>query len=142
EAQFPVIEPYTTPASRALAVVSAIGYYFGFVPPGWLRRTWQMSELRNYLRALAGRPTEDLLVAALAHLASAAVSPFSAKPAVRAVRGDDTQLPRLPPDQRSRAPLAAASLTTVSVGSGSPVLTQAWEQRRPIATSHPRRWGE
>jgi signal transduction histidine kinase len=37
------------PVAQAAAAISAILFYAAFVPPRWLRRAWQMEELRGYL---------------------------------------------------------------------------------------------
>jgi hypothetical protein len=37
-----------------LPVLAGICYYLGFVPPGWLRRAWQLPELHHFLQAMAG----------------------------------------------------------------------------------------
>jgi signal transduction histidine kinase len=44
-----------------LAIVGcAVAFYIGFVPPRWLRRMWQLNELRDYLLASSrNRPAED-----------------------------------------------------------------------------------
>ncbi|GAB4204493.1 MAG: hypothetical protein OHK0022_29720 [Roseiflexaceae bacterium] len=45
--------PQLAPLWRSLAdlfgLFSAVGYYLGFAPPGWLRRSWQEPELRAFL---------------------------------------------------------------------------------------------
>jgi hypothetical protein len=37
-----------------LSALAAVSYYFGFTPPGWLTRTWQLPELHHFLQAIAG----------------------------------------------------------------------------------------
>lgn len=38
--------------SPALAIVCALAYYLGFVPPMWLRRSWQLQELYTFMGEL------------------------------------------------------------------------------------------
>lgn len=47
KAQFPSLG--ITPIAQVAAAVSAILFYAAFIPPRWLRRAWQMEELRGYL---------------------------------------------------------------------------------------------
>jgi signal transduction histidine kinase len=51
--------------SQALTITAAVTYYFGFTPPRWLRRHWQLSELYHYLRQAPGpgrtSPDQDVL---------------------------------------------------------------------------------
>jgi PAS domain S-box-containing protein len=35
---------------QVLAILSGLSYYFGFSPPRWLRRSWQLEELYRFLR--------------------------------------------------------------------------------------------
>lgn len=46
-AQFPGLG--ITPIAQAAAAVSAILFYMAFIPPRWMRRAWQMEELRGYI---------------------------------------------------------------------------------------------
>src|SRR6266511_2140913 len=52
---FPAGTGIATLLSRLLALLCMLSYYFGFVPPHWLRQAWQLAELQRFLRAGAGR---------------------------------------------------------------------------------------
>lgn len=47
KAQFPSLG--LTPIAQVAAAVSAVLFYIAFIPPRWLRRAWQMEELRGYM---------------------------------------------------------------------------------------------
>ncbi len=62
KAGFPALVPGITPYAQAAAAVSAILFYVSFVPPRWLRRAWQMEELRDYISQTGIAPTSDTSV--------------------------------------------------------------------------------
>lgn len=47
KAQFPSLG--ITPIAQVAAAVSAVLFYVAFIPPRWLRRAWQMEDLRGYI---------------------------------------------------------------------------------------------
>jgi signal transduction histidine kinase len=57
-----------TPLSRLFALLCMLSYYFGFVPPGWLRQSWQLTELQRFLQAMAGRAADQRVAATLKQL--------------------------------------------------------------------------
>jgi signal transduction histidine kinase len=57
-----------TPISRLLALSCMLSYYFGFVPPGWLRQAWQLAELQRFLQVMAGRAADQRVAATLKQL--------------------------------------------------------------------------
>lgn len=46
----PTLAAKTATLRAVLPMLSGIGYYLAFVPPGWLRQAWQLPELHRYLR--------------------------------------------------------------------------------------------
>ena len=44
-----------------LIVASALTYYIGFAPPRWLRRAWQLTELRSFLLRISSKPVGERL---------------------------------------------------------------------------------
>ncbi|MBZ0310284.1 MAG: PAS domain S-box protein, partial [Anaerolineae bacterium] len=49
---FPALRGITSAEVQFLAAASALGFYMGFIPPGWLRRIWQFPELRDFLTTI------------------------------------------------------------------------------------------
>lgn len=49
----PKITPYLTPFAILIVFIIPITYYLGFSPPQSLRRVWQNSEMRRFLRELS-----------------------------------------------------------------------------------------
>src|SRR5688572_30935639 len=47
------------PFIQVIALLSGLGYYFGFAPPRWLRQYWQLSELPLFMRLTSERKTSD-----------------------------------------------------------------------------------
>jgi signal transduction histidine kinase len=56
QAAQPQLSDFWMAASRLLGLVSALAYFVGFAPPGWLRRSWQEPELRAFLGRAAALP--------------------------------------------------------------------------------------
>jgi signal transduction histidine kinase len=59
-AQFPDLS--IGPVAQVAAAASAILFYAAFVPPRWLRRAWQMEELRGYLSQAKIAPSDEHFV--------------------------------------------------------------------------------
>jgi len=47
---FPTIWTNLTPFVQILTIFAIASYYLGFAPPRWMRQSWQLSELRDYLQ--------------------------------------------------------------------------------------------
>jgi signal transduction histidine kinase len=77
--------------SQLLTMAAALSYYFGFTPPRWLRRSWQLSELYQYLRLAPGpgrrSPDQDVLL----YLCQTAVRLLGGPGAVAAVWQEPSQ---------------------------------------------------
>jgi signal transduction histidine kinase/DNA-binding response OmpR family regulator len=65
--------PIASSLTDLLVLGSALGFYAGFEPPGWLRRAWQMSVLRRFLAGLAQQPADERMHTALDEVSDAAV---------------------------------------------------------------------
>jgi len=50
-----------TPLLQTLVLLSGLSYYLSFAPPRWLRRTWQLGELHQFLRQFSDRSVSDRL---------------------------------------------------------------------------------
>ncbi len=61
-----------SPVVLLLSVLAAIMYFYGFMTPAWLRRTWQLSELQRFLTEMAGKPAAERAPETLAMLCRAA----------------------------------------------------------------------
>lgn len=48
-----------TPLLQSFVILSGLSYYLSFAPPRWLRRTWQLGELHQFLRQFSGRSVSD-----------------------------------------------------------------------------------
>ena len=59
-AGFMLVVPDLTPLwnllIRTFSLLSGLGYLLGFAPPGWVRRAWQMPELRDFLTTASRLP--------------------------------------------------------------------------------------
>lgn len=55
-AAFPRPDELWRVLSSAFGLLSGLGYFIGFAPPAWLRRTWQEPELRRFLVRAARLP--------------------------------------------------------------------------------------
>ena len=51
-----------SPMLQLLVILSGLSYYFGFAPPRWLRKAWQLGELHQFLQQVSGRLVGDRLV--------------------------------------------------------------------------------
>jgi len=61
KAHFPTLG--ISPIAQIAAALSAVLFYVAFIPPRWLRRTWQMEELRGYIAQARIMPTDNAFVA-------------------------------------------------------------------------------
>ncbi|MCX6022085.1 MAG: response regulator [Chloroflexi bacterium] len=124
-----------TPLSRLLAVGSNVGFFIGFAPPRWLRRSWQMAETHRFLTSLAGLSAEERLAAALDEVGPAAARVLGGKAAL-ALLGDahDMQL-RIHPHPAVAADLQTAGISVLTHGAETPWLLHALQERRPLLFS-------
>lgn len=56
EAGLPVTVPVATVLVPLVGLIAALAYYVGFVPPAWLRRSWQAPEFRSFVRETSRLP--------------------------------------------------------------------------------------
>ncbi|HRQ22555.1 MAG TPA: PAS domain S-box protein [Anaerolineales bacterium] len=59
----PAMESAIAALIQILAALSGMSYYFGFSPPRWLRRSWQLRELYQYLQQISKRGNYNLSTA-------------------------------------------------------------------------------
>ncbi len=59
----PAMESAIAAFIQILAALSGLSYYFGFSPPRWLRRSWQLKELYSYLQQISKRRNYNLSTA-------------------------------------------------------------------------------
>jgi signal transduction histidine kinase len=57
----PLLRDLTGPLTQVGAMLSAVTFYIGFAPPRSLRRTWQFSEVRNFLLQFSRKPVKERL---------------------------------------------------------------------------------
>jgi signal transduction histidine kinase len=69
----PSLDEFIAGLSQVLTMGAGVSYYFGFTPPRWLRRSWQLSELYDYLRQAPGPGRDSPDQEVLAYLARKAV---------------------------------------------------------------------
>jgi signal transduction histidine kinase len=81
----PFLAPYLALFTQALGVLSGLAYYFGFAPPRWLRRAWQLNELYDFLHEAAGQPVAIRGQETLAHLCTKANAAVGGRAAVAAL---------------------------------------------------------
>jgi signal transduction histidine kinase/DNA-binding response OmpR family regulator len=54
-AVFPALQDSLISLALLAAIVAAASYYVGFVPPRWLQRAWQFTELQNYMLGIRSK---------------------------------------------------------------------------------------
>ncbi len=81
----PVLSPWVPPLVQVDALLAALSYYFGFVPPRPLRRFWQLSEFQLFLQRATSRPAADRARLALDDLCTAAIRVMGARTAAAAL---------------------------------------------------------
>jgi len=131
---FPAGIGIATLLSRLLALLCMLSYYFGFVPPHWLRQAWQLAELQRFLRAGAGRAASARAPATLNQLCLMGTRAVGGLAAAVAL-GDQTGQP-LTIRASSGHPALAGSL---SASSGA--LGRAWHERQPMVARTPADFG-
>jgi signal transduction histidine kinase len=113
-----------TTLSQLLGLLSMLSYYFGFVPPSWLRQTWQLSELQRFLRVTTGRSADERATTTLDQLClmgTRAVGGLAAAVALSDEAGQQLTI------RTSSAYPALAGSLTVSGGA----IGRAWHERQP-----------
>jgi len=110
--------------SSVLALVTVLSYYVGFVPPGWLRQTWQLSELYRFLDEMWGLVTTKRASESVDLLCPAAVDLTGGVGAVAALWDDAAQ----------RLEIRASSNGTASIGApvtADSAMGRAWRSGKP-----------
>jgi signal transduction histidine kinase/DNA-binding response OmpR family regulator len=114
--------------------LAALSYYFGFAPPGWLRRAWQLSELERFLREGTGRSIGERARETLDARCPAAVRAVGGIAAAGALWDEAAQ--RL----TVRTPAAYPSLSG-SLAADDGAIGRAWRERRPAVAHTPSEFG-
>lgn len=68
----PALSELAAPLLQLLSLLAVLSYYLGFAPPRWLRRAWQLVELRRFLDKTIGGPIAEDETEVLKHLCRAA----------------------------------------------------------------------
>jgi len=124
----------TTPLSRLLALLCMLSYYFGFVPPRWLRQAWQLAELRRFLRVAAGRAASERVSATLNQLCRMGTRAVGGLAA--AVALDDNTGQTFTIRASSGHPALVGGLRA-----SSGALGRAWSERQPMVARTPADFG-
>ncbi len=138
--------PGSSPAiqvvSDLLALGSAAAYYVGFAPPAWLRRAWQMAELRQFLIRRAELGPEERLVGAEGDPARAIRQSLGARASVLALAHGDSDIFELSASSEILAALEAAGVSQVKRGPDAPIMTACWRDGQSVAVSPSAGWGD
>jgi signal transduction histidine kinase len=118
----PALAPYIGLLLQFMALASALSYYIGFSPPGWLRRVWQLNELHRFLHQAAGKPALERSQLTLPHLCDTAVRLVGGRAAVAALWDDSQQLVI----RHSTQPGLTGHLSSTTGITG-----QSWQSGRP-----------
>jgi signal transduction histidine kinase len=113
-----------------LAAFSGVAYYFGFAPPRWLRRTWQLNELNRFLRALMGRPLLERAQYVLDFVVDASVRVVGGRAAVAALWDEADEVLRI---RASNHPAVSDGVLVVNAGT----IGRAWLEKRPAFARNP-----
>jgi signal transduction histidine kinase len=119
---------------QVLGMLAMLSYYVGFTPPRWLRQTWQLAELQNFLRDITGRPTSARASATLDHLCLAGLRAVGGLKAVVGLWDDSQQQLVV-----QAASDHAMSLHALSIDDGA--IGRAWRERQPIIADTPASFG-
>jgi signal transduction histidine kinase len=116
------------PLVQVFALASMLAYYFGFATPNWLRRSWQLSELYQFISTGPAQWAGDPLHEKLQRLSIAAERAVGGAVAGVALwvegREELALVASSHPDQIDRFPSLA-----------SPGILQAWKERSPMLLS-------
>jgi signal transduction histidine kinase/CheY-like chemotaxis protein len=138
----PKLAGSVTVLTRSLGGIFALCFYFGFAPPGWLRRTWQRGEFQQYLQSLAGLSSQERLSVALDGLGPAATRAIGGKAGITLVQQATSNRWRVHLDPESRESLATlAALGELKIGDDDPQLTHITQVRQPFLAGNPKEWG-
>ncbi len=118
----PVVQLVVAPLLQVVLTLSGLSYYFGFAPPRWLRRNWQLQELHQFLRQTSNQ-VDQLPATVFDHLSEAAL---------RTVGGAGTVTARWDPKagqlQIDKAEDLPFTVLSINDSLGTPDL--AWHQRQ------------
>lgn len=90
-AAVPALARPLAPVVQGISLVSGLAYYFGFAPPRWLRRSWQLGELYQFLQEAAGRSAGVTADEALRRLCVASAPAVGGRGALAALWDDEQQ---------------------------------------------------
>ncbi len=126
----PALAPITALLVQFLVLICVLAYYFGFAPPRWLRRHWQLTELHHYLLAALHQPhsTDISGVENLNRLSESAA---------QAVGGTAAGVARLENEQWSLYTSTNPDLLATALQEAQRVLASAWQNPQPTAVSIP-----
>jgi PAS domain S-box-containing protein len=113
-------------------VVSGLGYFVGFSPPTWVRRTWREPELRAFLRSAASLPRLPDSASIVHTLEVGAARAVGAPSATIALWDDARQVLRLSASHPG-FPLARE---VAELPAGKMIAGQAFICQRPVFTPH------
>lgn len=130
----PTLENIIALASMFLLLLILLSYYFGFAPPRWLRRAWQLAELHKFLRVAAGRPVGARASGALDLLCQYSVRAVGGLAAMVAL-WDEAQNQLV--THTSTAAPALSGVLAVKDGA----IGRAWIERKPFVASSPAETG-
>ena len=106
-----------------IAIASVLCFYIGFTPPRWLRRTWQMDEIRSFLMQMTSKTADERLTTAesLNNLCSAALHAVGGFAAAVVEEADGEWVVRYSTDP-----------VLENIGTdGAKLFSRAWQQRVP-----------
>jgi signal transduction histidine kinase len=143
---FGELQPLVGPASDLLALCSAMAYYVGMAPPGWLRHVWQGAEVHRFLLGLSGLSGDQRVASTLEYLPSAAARATGGSGAILALGNNEASgiVDLYPGDMAVRriAVTDSPPLATVYAGSGPLALRpdDSWgsDLRQLASTMHAR----
>ena len=121
----PGLQPFGTAVSEPLVLIAGACYYLGFAAPRWLRRTWQLAELQEFLVQNTRLPRESRTTQAIDNLTHA-VSDGVGALAVLVGLWDEA---------RGQFVIGSKPVKTLEA-SGDSIWARAWEQRRPLLARH------
>lgn len=130
----PALQTFIAALIQILAIGSGLCYYFGFSPPRWLRRSWQLRELHLFLQQISRRRDFGRNVV-FEELSKAALRTVGGRTVVIASR--DRQSERLKIEVPGYPPLQVKVLENELMVNG-----QSWHEQKPRVARVPNEIGD
>jgi signal transduction histidine kinase len=140
-AVLPNTQMVAKPLIDLLSLGSALGYYLGMAPPGWLRRVWQGAEVRRFLLGLSGLSGSQRVESTLEYLGPAAARATGGKGVIVGLARDpNSPVLELHAEPNARRALEATGLSELTLECSS-ALGDVWRSGVSVVLGAEDDWG-